>query len=95
MEQYRCPACQAEFSTQEQLDRHMRQHDAQTAHGARSETEAPSNDGRRQDEEREGGRQTGSRSPADLACPRCGVEFSTREELDRHGRAQHYTEGPR
>ena len=26
MEQYRCPRCRAEFSTAEQLDRHMKQH---------------------------------------------------------------------
>jgi uncharacterized C2H2 Zn-finger protein len=90
MEQYRCPVCQAEFSTNDQLNRHMSQHGEQSL-GARSS--APSSgDERRRDEAREGGRGAGSRSPADQACPRCGVEFSTREELDRHGRAQHPTE---
>ena len=87
MEQFRCPICQAEFSTTEQLDRHMSQHDEQSR-ATRSATPSAS-DERRRDEEREGERHAGSRSPADLACPRCGVEFSTREELDRHGRAQH------
>ena len=87
MEQFRCPICQAEFSTNEQLDRHMRQHDEQKGRAMRPSASSP--EGRRRDEEREGGREASSRSPADLACPRCGVEFSTREELDRHGRAQH------
>jgi uncharacterized C2H2 Zn-finger protein len=88
MEQFRCPICQTEFSTNEQLDRHMRQHDEQSAHATRS---APPSDAdeRRRDEDRESGHRADSRSPADLSCPRCGVEFSTRQELDRHGRAQH------
>ena len=82
MEQYRCPRCQAEFSTAEQLDRHMKQHTApaeerpeRTPGVYRSAGEAT--------------RHQGERSPADYHCPRCGAEFSTRLELDRHGRAQH------
>jgi uncharacterized C2H2 Zn-finger protein len=88
MEQFRCPVCQAEFSTHEQLDRHMRQHDEQSLGVARSAPPS-SSDERSRDEDREGGRRAGARSPADHSCPRCGAEFSTREELDRHGRAQH------
>ena len=90
MEQFRCPVCQAEFSTNEQLDRHMSQHDEQSR---AARTSAPdTTEERRRDEAREGGR-PGSRSPADFACPRCGTEFHSREELDRHGRAQHL-DGP-
>jgi uncharacterized C2H2 Zn-finger protein len=88
MEQFRCPICQTEFSTNEQLDRHMRQHDEQSAHVTRSAPPSGA-DERRRDEDRESGHRADSRSPADLSCPRCGVEFSTRQELDRHGRAQH------
>lgn len=85
MEQYRCPRCQAEFSTAEQLDRHMKQHasppeerPARTPGAYRSGDEAE--------------RSSGERSPMPYACPRCGAEFSNRMELDRHGRAQHLTE---
>jgi len=88
MEQFRCPVCQTEFSTHEQLDRHMSQHDEQSR-DTRPRT-SPEEE-RRRDEEREGARHAGSRSPADFTCPRCGTEFSTREELDRHSRAQHPT----
>jgi uncharacterized C2H2 Zn-finger protein len=86
MEQFRCPVCQAEFSTNEQLQRHISQHEEQSR--ATREPTPNATEERRRDEEREGG-QAGARSPADLACPRCGTEFHTREELDRHGRAQH------
>ena len=86
MEQFRCPVCQAEFSTTDQLDRHLSQHDEQSRG---TSPRASAEEERRRDEEREGGRRAGSRSPADVSCPRCGTEFSTREELDRHGRAQH------
>lgn len=82
MEQYRCPRCQAEFSTAEQLDRHMKQHTQppeerpeRTPGAYRSTDEAE--------------RQSGERSPMPYTCPRCGAEFSNRLELDRHGRAQH------
>lgn len=85
MEQYRCPRCQAEFSTADQLDRHMRQH----AWPAEHHPERAPGEFRSADES--GGRQ-GKRSPADFHCPRCGAEFATREELDRHGRAQHFVE---
>jgi uncharacterized C2H2 Zn-finger protein len=89
MEQFRCPICQTEFSTNEQLDRHMSQHNDQADRetGARS-APASSEEGSR-DVEREGERRAGARSPVDFSCPRCGAEFKTREELDRHGRAQH------
>jgi uncharacterized C2H2 Zn-finger protein len=82
MEQYRCPRCQAEFSTAEQLDRHMKQHAAPPAERPERSAEAF-----RSAEEVE--RPSGVRSPAPFTCPRCGTEFSTRVELDRHGRAQH------
>ena len=83
MEQFRCPVCQTEFSTNEQLDRHMRQHDEQS----RETRPQASSEDERVNEGRDS-RQVGARSPAH-SCPRCGREFSTREELDRHGRAQH------
>jgi uncharacterized C2H2 Zn-finger protein len=86
MEQFRCPVCQAEFSTNEQLQRHISQHEEQSRGVREPAPNTP--DERRRDEDREGGH-AGARSPADLACPRCGTEFHTREELDRHGRAQH------
>ena len=83
MEQYRCPRCQTEFSTAEQLDRHTKQHagqvDQRSERGAFRSADEPSGQQR-------------MRSPADYRCPRCGVEFATREELDRHGRAQHLME---
>lgn len=85
MEQYRCPHCQAEFSTADQLHRHMKQHTSpaeerpeQTSGAFRSADHAE--------------RSRGERSPMDYRCPHCGREFSTREELDRHGRAQHLME---
>ena len=84
MEQYRCPRCQAEFSTAEQLDRHMKQHTASPEVSPdRSPGQFRSAD--------EAGRPSGGPSPAPYTCPRCGAEFSTRVELDRHGRAQHLT----
>lgn len=78
MEQYRCPRCQAEFSTAEQLDRHMKQHtgmpeDRRSSGMFRSAEEV---------ERRPEGR-------APYNCPRCGAGFSTLVELERHGRAQH------
>lgn len=85
MEQYRCPRCQAEFSTAEQLDRHMKQHT-----GPPEEPSQRSSGEFRSAEEAEG--RSGARSPAPFTCPRCGAEFSTRVELDRHGRAQHLTD---
>ena len=84
MEQYRCPRCQAEFSTAEQLDRHMKQH---TGSPEVSPDRSPGQF--RSADEAE--RPSGGRSPAPYTCPRCGAEFSTRVELDRHGRAQHLT----
>jgi len=85
MEQYRCSRCQAEFSTAEQLDRHMKQHT-----GSAEERPQRSAGAFRSAEETE--RSPGGRSPAPFPCPRCGAEFSTRVELDRHGRAQHLTD---
>ncbi len=85
MEQYRCPRCQAGFSTAEQLDRHMKQHDVlveQPSERAPGEFRSANDAGGPQ----------GKRSPADFHCSRCGAEFATREELDRHGRAQHFVE---
>ena len=82
MEQFRCPVCQTEFSTNEQLDRHMRQHDEQSRE-TRPQTSS-------EDERVNEGRDSRhARSSAAYPCPRCGREFSTHEELDRHGRAQH------
>ena len=85
MEQYRCPRCQAEFSTAEQLDRHMNQHA-----GAPEERPQHSDGAFRSADGAE--RSPGGRSPARFTCPRCGAEFPTRVELDRHGRAQHLTD---
>ena len=82
MEQYRCPRCQAEFSTADQLDRHMKQHT-----GPAEERPGRTSGSYRSGDEATG--RAGERSPADYNCPRCGAEFSTRVELDRHGRAQH------
>lgn len=65
MEQFRCPVCQAEFSTNDQLDRHMRQHDEQSTRVTRSAPPSLS-DERKRDEERKGGSRAASRSPADL-----------------------------
>lgn len=81
MEQFRCPGCQAEFSTADQLRRHMKQHTnpaEERPEHFRSADQAE--------------RSRSERSPMDYRCPRCGAEFSTREELDRHGRAQHLME---
>ena len=84
MEQYRCPRCRAEFSTAEQLDRHMRQHTG----SAEERPEGTPGASRAADQaERPHGEQS-----AGHRCPRCGAEFSAREELDRHGRAQHLME---
>jgi len=85
MEQYRCPRCRAEFSTAEQLDRHMKQH-----MGSAEERPERAPGAFRANDEAEGSH--GEQSPAGYRCPRCGAEFSTREELDRHGRAQHLME---
>ena len=89
MEQFRCPICQTEFSTNEQLDRHMSQHNDQADRETGSRAAPSTTEERSRDVEREGGQRAGARSPADFSCSRCGVEFRTREELDRHGRAQH------
>jgi uncharacterized C2H2 Zn-finger protein len=85
MEQYRCPRCRAEFSTAEQLDRHMKQHT-----GSPEERPERTPGAFRATDEAE--RSHGEESPSGYRCPRCGAEFSTREELDRHGRAQHLME---
>jgi DNA-directed RNA polymerase subunit RPC12/RpoP len=82
MEQYRCSRCQAEFSTAEQLNRHMKQHTSPAEQGSEWTPGAF-----RLVDQTE--RSRGERSSMDYGCPRCGAEFSTREELDRHGRAQH------
>ena len=89
MEQFRCPICQTEFSTNEQLDRHVSQHNDQADRETGSRTAPASSEERNRDVEREGERHAGARPPADFSCPRCGAEFTAREELDRHGRAQH------
>ncbi|HEX5032278.1 MAG TPA: C2H2-type zinc finger protein [Candidatus Eisenbacteria bacterium] len=85
MEQYRCPRCQAEFSAAEQLDRHLKQHA-----GMPEERPQPSPGAFRSAEE--AGRRTGGPSSSPFNCPRCGAGFSSRLELDRHGRAQHLTD---
>lgn len=85
MEQYRCPRCRAEFSTAEQLDRHMKQHMGSTE-------ERPERTPGVFRAGNEAERSHGEQSSAGYRCPRCGAEFSAREELDRHGRAQHLME---